>query len=292
MVEKVGDVAVAVRVGVPGELGSFAHEAALALVGGEMLVSGYPSANGLFHGLESGRLDAAVLPIENSVSGSIHENYDGLRAHRTPIVGETEVALRYALVGRPGASLASIRRVLATPAVLEHCRAFFEEHPRLEAVVAYETPGGPPPALGDGPVSQAALLPPLGAQLSRGRVLLPDVVDDPGHATRYLLLAMRAREGGNSTKTSVVFTLKNDPGSLHQALGAFASRGLDLAKIESRPLRGRPWEYCFYLDVLGDPRGDVAKALDELAVLAVELRVLGSYPDGIRARTAVPGVVA
>jgi prephenate dehydratase len=132
--------------------------------------------------------------------------------------------------------------------------------------------------LRDGPATQAAIGPALAASLYGGQILLESIEDDPENYTRFLLLARESLPAGASSKTSLVFTTKNVPGALHRALGAFASRGADLAKIESRPLKGRPWEYSFYLDVLGDPSGAVAEAIEELRGVAHEVRILGSYP--------------
>lgn len=270
----------ATTVGILGERGSFDHQAARDLVGEGVGVRIAPNPELLVAALERGDLDRMVLPIENAVTGSIHENYDRLRRHALWIAGETQVTLRYSLVARPGASLASVRRVAATLAALTHCQRFFEQRPHLEPVVTAEA--GVSLLQRDGPVTLAALVPCFLARWSGASVLIEEVGDDTGNATRYLLLAARPVVLEHADKTSLLFVLRNAPGALFRALGAFASRGLDLTKIESRPLRGRPWEYAFYLDVLGDPRGPVRAALEELGRMSQELRVLGSYPEGLR----------
>jgi len=197
--------------------------------------------------------------------------------------GEAQLRIRQCLIARPGASLASIRRVASHPVALAQCRRFFAERPQIEAIPAYDTAGSVQDLLRDGPATQAAIASALAARLYGGQILLEGIEDDPQNYTRFLVLAREPGPLGKASKTSVVFTLKNAPGALHRALGAFATRGVDLAKIESRPLRGRPWEYAFYLDVLGDPAGAAGDALDELAGLAEHFRVLGSYPEGLRA---------
>jgi prephenate dehydratase len=226
----------------------------------------------------SGKAERALIPFENSLAGSVHENYDRLSASPLHIIGETQLRIRQCLIARPGSTLAVIRRVASHPVALAQCRKFFAEHPGVEAIATYDTAGSVMDLLRDGPATQAAIGPALAASLYGGQILLESIEDDPENYTRFLLLAREAVQAERASKTSIVFTTKNVPGALHQALGAFASRGADLAKIESRPLKGRPWEYSFYLDVLGDPNGAVAEALAELSGVAHEVRILGSYP--------------
>jgi prephenate dehydratase len=269
-------------VAIQGEMGAFSHEAALQAVGPDIEILPEPTFDALFEAAVSGRADRALVPIENSLHGSIHENYDRLRALALHIVGETQLRIHLCLIARPGAALASIRRVASHPVALAQCRRFFAERPGVEPVTAYDTAGAVQDLLRDGPATQAAIGSRLAARLYGGQVLLEDIEDDPQNYTRFLVLAREPGPIDTATKTSVVFTLKDVPGILHRALGAFALRGLDLAKIESRPLRGRPWEYAFYLDFRGDPRGAGAEALQELRGMAGEFRILGSYPDGLR----------
>lgn len=275
-----------VKAAIQGEEGSFSHQAALELLGEDVRLLPRPSFETLFEAAASGAADRAVVPIENSLHGSIHENYDRLKGGSLHIVGETQLRISHCLIGRPGASLASIRRVASHAVALSQCRRFFADRPNVEPVAAYDTAGSVKDLLRDGPATQGAIASKLAARLYGGQVLLEGIEDDPQNFTRFLLLAREPGEVEAASKTSIVFTLKNVPGALHRALAAFASRGVDLAKIESRPLRGRPWEYLFYLDYLGDPRGAAGDALAELRALAEELRVLGSYPEGLKRAAA------
>lgn len=272
-------------VAIQGELGSFSHAAALGILGKDAQVIPRPSFDALFAAVVAGDADRGLLPIENSLAGSIHENYDRLEASTLHIVGETQLRIRQCLVARPGASLEALRRVASHPVALAQCRTFFAQRPEIEAVPAYDTAGSVQDLLRDGPATDAAIASALAAKLYGGQILLEGIEDDPQNFTRFLLLARDSGPLADASKTSVVFTLKNAPGALHRAMGAFAKRGVDLSKIESRPLRGRPWEYAFYLDVLGDPAGEAGEALDELGALAEHFRVLGSYPEG----TSTPG---
>jgi prephenate dehydratase len=161
---------------------------------------------------------------------------------------------------------------------LAQCRRFFADHPAVAPVPAYDTAGSVRDLIAGRLEADAAIGSALAAQLYGGEILLEGIEDHPENYTRFLVVAREPGPPAGTSKTSLVFLLPNVPGSLHRAMGVFATRGLDLTKIESRPLPGRPWEYAFYLDVLGDPRGGVAEALAELAGLARELRVLGTYP--------------
>jgi len=274
------------KVAIQGERGAFSHAAALAALGEGVEILPRPSFEALFAAVAEGEADRAVVPIENSLTGSIHENYDRLKSGPLHIVRETQLRIRQCLIARPGASIASIGRVASHPVALAQCRRFFAEHPDIEPVTAYDTAGSVQELLRSGPITAGAIASRLAAEIYGGEVLLEGIEDDPQNYTRFLVLARDPGPPEQATKTSLVFTLDNVPGALHRALGAFASRGADLCKIESRPLRGYPWEYAFYLDVLGDPGGTAGEAIEELRRMAREVRVLGSYPEGLRS-TAV-----
>jgi prephenate dehydratase len=270
------------KVAIQGELGAFSHEAALGALGDAVEVVPRPSFEALFASVVNGEADRAIVPIENSLAGSIHENYDRLKSGPLHIVGETQLRIRQCLIGRPGATLRALRRVASHPVALAQCRRFFQEHPEIEAVAAYDTAGSVQDLLKTGPIEGGAIASRLAAELYGGLLLLEGIEDDPQNYTRFLVLAREPGPAAEASKTSLVFVLENVPGALHRAVGAFASRGADLCKIESRPLRGLPWEYAFYLDVLGDPRGAAGEAIEELRTMSRELRVLGSYPEGLR----------
>jgi prephenate dehydratase len=274
------------RVAIQGEPGAFSHAAALEILGEDIEVLPCPTFDALFDAVLGGKAQRGLLPIENSLAGSIHENYDRLKAHPLHIVGEIHLQIRQCLIARPGATLGTIRRVASHPVALAQCRDLFVRYPHLEPVTAYDTAGSVKDLAAGGLLTQAAIGPALAARLYSGQVLLEGVEDDPRNYTRFLVLSPDPVPLGEASKTSLVFTLKNVPGALHRALGVFASRDVDLAKIESRPLRGRPWEYAFYLDVLGDPRGTAGEALGELREMAEQIRVLGSYPEDRTSRAA------
>ena len=268
-------------VAIQGEKGAFSHEAAIKAFGPGIEVLPRATFDELFDSVVDGLADRALVPIENSLHGSIHENYDRLKSRPLHIVGETQLRIRQCLIGRPGSSVGMVRRVASHPVALAQCRRFFAERPQVEAVTAYDTAGAVQDLMKGGLATQGAIASHLAAQLYGARVLLEGIEDDPENYTRFLLLAREAGPIETASKTSIVFVLDNKPGALYSALGVFASRTVDLCKLESRPLRGHPWEYSFYLDVLGDPRGPAGQAIDELGRSCRELRILGSYPEGL-----------
>jgi len=271
----------ALSVAIQGERGAFSHQAAVAALGAGVEVLTRATFDELFDSVVEGKADRALVPIENSLHGSIHENYDRLKSRPLHIVGETQLRIRQCLIARPGSSIAMIRRVASHPVALAQCRRFFAERPQVEAVSAYDTAGAVQDLMKGGLATQGAIASRLAAELYGAHVLLDGIEDDPENYTRFLLLAREAASSEAANKTSIVFVLDNRPGALYRALGVFASRDLDLCKLESRPLRGHPWEHSFYLDVLGDPNGSVGQAIDELGRSCRELRILGSYPEGL-----------
>ena len=268
-------------VAIQGEKGAFSHQAAIAALGPDVEVLSRATFDELFDSVVEGKADRALVPIENSLHGSIHENYDRLKGRPLHIVGETQLRIRQCLIARPGSSVGMIRRVASHPVALAQCRRFFAERPQVEAVTAYDTAGAVQDLMKGGLATQGAIASRLAAELYGAQVLLDGIEDDPENYTRFLLLAREAGPIDAASKTSIVFVLDNRPGALHHALSVFASRNVDLCKLESRPLRGHPWEYSFYLDVLGDPRGTAGEAISELGRACRELRILGSYPEGL-----------
>jgi prephenate dehydratase len=269
-------------VAIAGEAGSYSHAAALSAYGTDIHLLACVDFPALFRTVVEGPAERGIVPIENSLTGSIHENYDLLGTHNLCIVGETKIRVRHCLIVRPGVTtLREIRRVASHPVALAQCRKFFAAHPAITAIAAYDTAGSVRDLMNDRVSADAAIASEGAARMYGGIVLCAGIEDHPANFTRFLAVSREPAPLPNATaaKTSLVVTLANAPGSLHRALGPFARRGLDLSKIESRPMPGRLWEYAFHLDVLGDPAA-VTAALAELgggASAAGSVRVLGSY---------------
>jgi prephenate dehydratase len=226
-----------------------------------------------------------VIPIENTLHGSVHENYDHLLHFELDIVAETHVRIAHNLIAKPGVRFRDIRRVFSHPVALNQCLTFLGEHADLERVPFYDTAGSVKMVIEEGLDDAAAIASAIAAETYGGHILKRNIEDDPRNFTRFFLLnrkdTRKKKVIAKEWKTTLVFTTRNIPGALFRSLSAFALRDINLTKIESRPLRGKPWEYLFYLDFLGhvdEPASQ--KALGHLAELADFLRVLGSYPKG------------
>ncbi len=264
-----------------GELGAFSQQAIRQLLGPRAKPSPRQRFDQAFAALRDGEVDAAVLPIENTLAGSVHENYDLLLKYDFEITGETNVRIVHHLIAPPDATFASIRKVYSHPVALNQCLDFFARHKRIEREPHYDTAGSVKMIMQDRPEGAAAIASELAAKIYGGKILKREIEDDRQNFTRFFLLepaGAKPRRGNGKWKTSLVFSTRNQPGSLYRALSALALRDLNLVKIESRPRRGKPWEYMFYLDLLGHrEERNVRNALGHLAELADFLRVLGSY---------------
>ena len=270
------------RVAIQGEAGSFSHAAALETYGSGVRLVPCATFIDLFHSVATGAATSGVVPIENTLAGSVHENYDLLSAHELHVVGEAELRIRHCLIAAPRTSREDVRRVASHPVALAQCRRFFTSNPDLVAVPAYDTAGSVRDLMaGTGGVqAEAAIASRLAASLYGATVLQDGLEDNSENYTRFLMVTRDpvALSRGQTGKTSLMFTLGSGPGTLHRALGVFAERGLNLTKIESRPLPGRPWEYLFYADVVDTTISRMGEALDALRAVASGVRVLGTYP--------------
>ena len=199
-------------VAIQGEKGAFSHQAAIAALGPGIEVLSRATFDELFDSVVEEKADRALVPIENSLHGSIHENYDRLKSRPLHIVGETQLRIRQCLIARPGSSVGMIRRVASHPVALAQCRRFFAERPQVEAVTAYDTAGAVQDLMKGGLATQGAIASRLAAELYGAQVLLDGIEDDPENYTRFLLLAREAGEIEAASKTSIVFVLDNRPG--------------------------------------------------------------------------------
>ena len=265
------------KVAIQGELGSFSHEAAGKMLPRASVVPCARSAE-VFERVENGSVQAAVIPIENSLAGSVAEHFDLLLTREVFIHREFPLRIRHNLIAPPGVKLTDLRRVYSHPVALDQCRNFFRVRPKIQAVPFYDTAGSVRHVIGEKLRDAAAIAPARAAQQYGGRVLLAGIEDDQQNYTRFLLISKSQKVGRGANKTSIGFALKNLPGVLFKALSVFALRDIDLSKIESRPLRGHPWEYVFFVDILRGDDEAARNALRHLAEIAEFVKVLGIYP--------------
>jgi len=237
-----------------------------------------PRSAEVFERVENGSVGAAVIPIENSLAGSVAEHLDLLLTRDVFIHREFPLRIRHNLIALPGVKLSEVQRVFSHPVALDQCRSFFRMRPRIQAVPFYDTAGSVRHVMSEKLRDAAAIAPAQSAQQYGGRVLLAGIEDDRRNYTRFLLIKKSRKPGRGANKTSIGFALKNQPGVLFKALSVFALRDIDLSKIESRPMRGRPWEYVFFVDILRGDDEAARNALRHLGEIAEFVKVLGIYP--------------
>jgi prephenate dehydratase len=289
----------AAKIAIQGERGSFSHEAAEKMIPGCTIISCARSVE-VFDRVEKGSAAAAVIPIENSLAGTVAEHADLLVARDVFIQGEFRLRIVHNVIAAPGVKVSALRRAFSHPVALDQCRDFFRHHPQIEPVPFYDTAGSVKHVVAEHFPDAAGIAGHHAAREYSGKILQAGIEDDKRNFTRFLLLrkmpAARGAKGSRkgttkdqaatlnqrlvpagANKTSIAYRLKNQPGALFKSLSVFALRDISLSKIESRPMRGRPWEYVFYVDFLCGDDEPARNALRHLAEVAEFVKVLGIY---------------
>jgi prephenate dehydratase len=285
-----------VKIAIQGELGSNSHMAALAMLrdgsAAELEIAACATSAEVFERVVSGKVDGAVLPIENSLHGSVAEHYDLLLAEPVRIARESLLRVRHNLIARPGVAPEDIKRVMSHPVALSQCRRWLAERPWLEVVNFYDTAGSVKFLMEEGLDDTAGIAPELAARQYGAEVLVKGIEDHAENYTRFHLLlrepplkangglaglgpGLGADKGAN--KASLAFSVVHRPGSLVVALEEFARAGVNLTKIESRPVHGTPWEYVFFVDVRFETAAQIDEALAQVARHCQMLKELGRY---------------
>jgi prephenate dehydratase/chorismate mutase len=266
------------RIAFQGAPGAFSEEAAVKLLGEEITLVPRPTFESLFSSIDDQSADYILAPIENSLAGFVHACFDLLLDSKLFIIGEVIIPISHCLIGCPGASFETIRTVESHPVALDQCRRFLAANPQIRRIAAEDTAGSVARVIDRGDPASAAIAGRRAAEKYSGVILREHLEDSSENYTRFLLLSTTADFAEDADKLCLVIELPHQPGALHSALEPFARRGIDLLKIEGRPVKGRPWEYCFYLDVRGSAnQGEVMDTLAELGRSRVETRILGSY---------------
>jgi arogenate/prephenate dehydratase len=267
------------RIAFQGAAGAYSEAAALRAWPNAQTVA-LDRFEDVFSAVATGQTSHGLLPVENSIGGSIHRNYDLMLEHDLPIVAETELSVVHNLLALPGVELREIRRVFSHPQALAQCEMFLQTLPGIEIVATYDTAGSAR-MIRDGQLRDtAAIASARAAELFGLAALRESIQDYADNITRFLLISRDSRGiVGQPDKTSIAFALHNAPGALFKALSVFALRDIDLTKLESRPARGRPWEYVFYADLAaGRDELRCGRAIVHLAESARWVKTLGSYP--------------
>jgi len=268
------------RIAFQGERGAFSEEAAVKLLGEDIELVPRTTFEALYSSIQDGVADYILAPIENSLAGSVYRSYDLLISSGLHIQAEVVIPIAHYLIGVPGATFERITQVSSHPVALAQCERFFASHPNIKRVASDDTAGSVREVMAAGDPTKAGIASQRAAKVYGAAILREHLEDHPENYTRFLLLATSAEIAENADKLSLVLHLAHKPGSLCSALGAFAKRNLNLLKIESRPIPGTPWSYCFYLDLqasLNNP--STRTALEELKQFTDSAKVLGCYPQ-------------
>jgi prephenate dehydratase len=280
------------RVAFQGERGAFSDEAGRRILGDAIEPCPKHEFDQMFDAVIRDEADCAVVPIENTLAGSVIKNYDLLVDNDLEIIGEVVLRVAHNLIAPKGTKLANVRRIYSHPVALAQCEDFLRklraEIPALEVLPAYDTAGAVKMVVENRRRDEAAIASRIAATTYHAQILSAGIESNPQNFTRFFVMArpdrrklIRLKHRSKTLKTSIVFRTTNKPGALFHALEAFAKGKIDLTKIESRPIVGRPWEYSFYLDFLGDRNTPAARrALASLTHVAESLRIFGTYPRG------------
>ncbi|MBS7636891.1 prephenate dehydratase [Candidatus Bathyarchaeota archaeon] len=266
------------KVAFQGENGAYSEVAVYKYFGVEVKPIPCETFQEVFRKVESRLVDYGVLPIENSIEGSVNQVYDLLLAHDLMICGEVIVKIKHCLIGNPNSNLARIKRVYSHPQALAQCSRFLERL-KCETIPTYDTAGSVRIVKKRGLMEEAAIASEKAAEFYGMEILARDISDCQDNYTRFVVISETDAPPSDNDKTSIIFSVKHAPGALYEALGIFAKRRINLTKIESRPTKKKPWEYTFYLDFEGHrTETKSADALRELKDKALFMKVLGSFP--------------
>lgn len=266
------------RVAFQGERGSFSEAAALEILGEDCQTVSCQTFEDLYRAVDEKRAEYILSPLENSLVGSVHRCYDLLLNSSLSIVGEIILPISHFLIAAPDADFETIKTVESHPVALAQCERFFAAHPDLKGVAADDTAGSVRRVVESGDATRAAIGGRRAAEIYGGKIIREHIEDHAENYTRFVLLSPNANESERGAKISLIVRLKHQPGALLAALRPFVRRGIDLLKIESRPIKGAPWQFNFYFDLkMPSSESELRGALDEIRAQAEVVRYLGRY---------------
>jgi chorismate mutase/prephenate dehydratase len=261
-----------------GEAGAYSEMAVYKFFGSKAEPVPCKDFRDVFESVKNGEVSNGVVPIENSIEGSVNQNYDLFLAYDLNVCGEIAVKLSHVLITNPQTKFEDIKNVYSHPQAIGQCRKYLEKH-NWEAISAYDTAGSVKTIREKQLYTAAAIASEKAADLYSMKIVARDIADNPSNYTRFLVLSHEDALPTGDDKTSIIFSAKHAPGSLYHALGEFASRNINLTRIESRPTKTTAWQYNFYLDFEGHKTEKrCTEALQTLEKYATFVKILGSYP--------------
>ena len=261
-----------------GENGSYSHKASLSYFGDDITSVPMKTFRDIFSGVESGDVEYGVVPVENSLSGSIHENYDLLQEYELKIIGEVTIRIKHAMITHPGADAKSIKQILAPAHAFEQCRNYLEQYPDAKLVPVKAAASAVRKVKESNDKTLAAIGPVMAADIFDMDVIAESIEDNPMNYTRFAIIAREYKGNKKVAKTSIIFSTGNKPGALFEVMKVFSEYQINLVKLESRPVIGKPWEYMFYADLEADIlKEDLAPLMTQLEEKSEVLRILGRY---------------
>lgn len=261
-----------------GEHGANSEQAIRQYFGEETLTLPCHSFKDMFEALRLNRATHGMLPVENALAGTVAQSYELLMEYDYRVQGEVILPIQYQLMAPEGTQIRDIQQVKSHPQALAQCETYIRRK-GWQSVVSYDTAGAARDLAHSQEPNTAAIAAPLAAKLYNLNVLESNIEDNPENSTRFFVMGLDDIPRQDPSKTSLVFAVRHNPGSLYHCLGAFAKRGINLTKLESRSMRGRLWQYLFYVDFEGHAEEDkIEAALADLIRQAAFVKMLGSYP--------------
>ena len=261
-----------------GEYGSYSHKASLGYFGEEITPVPMKTFKDIFHAVQTGTCQYGIVPLENSLSGSIHENFDLLQTYDLKIIGEITIRVKHALIAHDGVAKKDIKRILAPPPAFSQCKNYLDHLPGIEQVPVTATSSAVRQVKESSDKTTAAIGSTMAAKIFDMTVIEESIEDNPMNYTRFAIIAKQVKGHRKVSKTSIIFSTGNQPGALFEVMKVFSEYQINLVKLESRPMLGKPWEYMFYADIEADIESPaLAPVMEKLETKSENLRILGRY---------------
>ena len=261
-----------------GEYGAYSHKASLGYFGDEIKPVPAKTFKDIFNAVQSGTTQYGVIPLENSLSGSIHENYDLLQEYDLKIIGEITIRVRHALIAHENADKKAIKKILAPPPAFSQCKNYLDQYPDMQIVPVTATSSAVRHVKESGDINAAAIGSTMAAKIFNMKILEESIEDNPRNYTRFAIISREFKDIEKADKTSLVFSTGNKPGALFEVLRILSEHQINLVKLESRPMPGKPWEYMFYADIEADlEKESLVPVMGELREKSATLKIIGRY---------------